>query len=418
MRNTRRHPERRPDRWGVGLPVSVLALAAVLLLAGCSDEELLPPRPDAGPLFARVVAIGNSITAGFQSGGINDSTQRQSYAVLVAEAMGTEFDIPLLNPPGCPPPLINVFTGERVPEGVATDGSDCFLRARPIPVELNNVAVPGAEVLDVLTNFDPASNPNPLTTFLLGGRSQLEAAAEVQPTFAMVWIGNNDVLGAALNGNAQLITAPADFDTRYRIMADSLVSIGVEGAALIGVVDVTVIPFLSPGVAYWQAEMQGAFPPTFDVADNCGPAVLGGSGESTLVPFGYAFGVLLAAATDPQNPQFVVLDCVNDDPVLVASEIAQISAAVQAYNQTVESVADENGWAFFDPNPPLLALRAQGEIPLFPNTDGVEAVQEPFGPILSKDGVHPSALAHRVVADSLIQAINAQFGTQIPSLTP
>jgi len=37
-----------------------------------------------GAMFQRYVAMGNSITAGFQSGGINDSTQRRSYAVLVA----------------------------------------------------------------------------------------------------------------------------------------------------------------------------------------------------------------------------------------------------------------------------------------------------------------------------------------------
>jgi len=48
-----------------------LALAA--LLGACDNETLIPPtdNPDlVNPLFARYVAFGNSITAGFQSGGI------------------------------------------------------------------------------------------------------------------------------------------------------------------------------------------------------------------------------------------------------------------------------------------------------------------------------------------------------------
>src|SRR3712207_8913200 len=55
--------------------------------------------------MARYVAIGNSITAGYQSDGINDSTQARSYAVLLAQAAGTTFRVPALNRPGCQPPI-------------------------------------------------------------------------------------------------------------------------------------------------------------------------------------------------------------------------------------------------------------------------------------------------------------------------
>jgi len=413
-RSLRNHPLRRSEaarsraRGGASLGI-VLVMTMAIGLWSCADEELLPPSPDAGPLFTRVVAIGNSITAGFQSGGINDSTQQESYAALVAAAMGTEFDIPLLNAPGCPPPIVDIFTQTRISD---LPGDFCALRTRPIPTELNNVAVPGAEVIDVLTNFAPQSSPNPLTTLLLGGRSQLQAAAELQPTFAMVWIGNNDVLGAALNGDAQLATNPAAFAARYGLMADSLLDIGIDGAVLVAVVNVTLSPHLSPGVAYWQAEGQGALPPTFDVLDNCGPAALGGVGESTLVPFGYGFGVLLAQAAQGQP---VTLDCVNDDPVLTATEGAQIQGFIAAFNQTIADVADANGWAFYDPNPLLQSLKDQGEIPLFPNTTGNDAIERPFGDILSKDGVHPSGVGHRLIAEGVIEAINAHYDTTIPT---
>ena len=54
------------------------------------DESLKEPAV-IDPLFRRYAALGNSITAGFQSAGINDSTQRRAYPVLLAMAMGTDF---------------------------------------------------------------------------------------------------------------------------------------------------------------------------------------------------------------------------------------------------------------------------------------------------------------------------------------
>ena len=37
-----------------------------------------------------------------------------------------------------------------------------------------------------------------------------------------------------------------------------------------------------------------------------------------------------------------------------------------------------------------------------------------FGPYFSLDGVHPSTLAHTLVADSLVSAVNQTYGTSIP----
>ena len=71
----------------------VAVVGALVFLAGCeSKRDLLgPATPVGGDIFKRYVAIGNSITAGYQSGGINDSTQRQSYARVLAGQMGTQY---------------------------------------------------------------------------------------------------------------------------------------------------------------------------------------------------------------------------------------------------------------------------------------------------------------------------------------
>src|SRR2546426_6658360 len=106
-------------------------LSCSLFAAACHQDELFTPPVPAyagGGMFVRYVSLGNSITAGFQSGGINDSTQKQSYAVLVAAAMGGDkFYYPSLGGLGCPPPFTNVFTLTRL-GGAGVTGTTCFFR--------------------------------------------------------------------------------------------------------------------------------------------------------------------------------------------------------------------------------------------------------------------------------------------------
>ena len=389
------------------------AIVAVLSLSwGCSNDVLNPPTPSTDTIFARYVSIGNSITAGFQSGGINDSTQNQSYALLLARQMDTEFIIPSLADPGCPPPIVNIFTLERI--GGAGD-TDCALRAEAeAPTHINNVAVPGAAVLDAVSNIAQGNRANALTTFILGGLTQLEVARKVKPTFMTVWIGNNDILGAALTGDLSTLTDPAVFAERYSALMDGVDATGVEAGVLVSVARVTAAPFLSAGAAYWQAEALAALPPTLDVLDNCAPTALGGSGETSLVPFSYGFGVLLDSA---QLGIPVTLDCVNDAPVLVTSELLTVVQAIGAYNATIQAEATERGWSYVDLNALVLdPLQLQGDIAPFPNTTGIEASIAPFGSALSRDGVHPSASTHKLIANAIMGAINTTYGTDLEPL--
>src|SRR5919106_1097683 len=112
------------------------------------------------------VSLANSITAGFQSGGINDVLQGLAYPVALASAMGgAPFRVPTLQFPGCPPPYDNIFTGTRI----ATIPGDCAFRTPgEAPPYISNVAVPGAEVLDATLNGPaPGTNSNPLTLLIL-----------------------------------------------------------------------------------------------------------------------------------------------------------------------------------------------------------------------------------------------------------
>src|SRR5712691_2657405 len=261
--------------------IGAAALGTLLAVAACHQDELFRPYPNGplDPMFARYVSMGNSITAGFQSAGINDSTQLQAYPVLLARQMQTPFFVPLMARPGCPPPIDTLFRASGVPHRVGGGtATTCALRASQAvpPPYLNNVAVPGAAVLDLITNLGPGTGSNALTTFFLGGLTQIQAMQRADPTFVTVWIGNNDVLGAATSGgDTTKITDTTTFKTEYGQILDSLDRTQVRGGVLIGVANVTLIPFLSKGSTYWAIKNGlvpgAAFPPNFAVDNTCAP---------------------------------------------------------------------------------------------------------------------------------------------------
>lgn len=416
----------RSTFWGL-----LLLAFALPFVAGCDSDALSDANPresNVDPLFDRYVSLGNSITAGFQANGINDVTQNESYAVLLAEQMATTFEIPAIREPGCPPPLENILTGQTV--GTVPGG--CALREPTTPLALNNVAVPGALTIDVLTN-DPTAgaSPSALTRLVLGGRTQAEAALDANPTFASVWIGNNDVLGAALAGDPSRITPLDEFEDQYTRIINRLEGNGVEGGVLTSVSNVSFIPFLSPGQAYAAAEGQiNAFGSqqspawgSFSVDVSCAP---GASGANTRVPFSYGFGNLFQQALQGAD---VTLDCDPDtapEALLTLTEAAEIIFTLNDYNTFIETLADERGWAYVDVNPALESLYLSGAgdadpandaVPKFPDVDpDREAGESTFGLWFSEDGVHPSAATHQVVTNLFVEAINDQYGTSLETI--
>ncbi len=403
--------------------VSLLAaLSVALVAAGCNQGDLFTPQPPAyagGAMFARYVSFGNSITAGFQSGGLSDSLQRLGYPVLLAKAMGTPFFYPSLNNPGCPPPITFIFANP--PTRVA--GPACALRSAVVPPYLNNVAFPGADVLALLnTNYTPPP-PRPPTAsdayklFLLGGRTELQRAREVRPTFVTVWIGNNDVLGAildpAIGGNPADITPPDSFARRFNALMDSIDSFGtVQGGVLLGVVQVTAAPYVSQGRVYFAAQ---ARIPTMTVLANCLAFQPLPTGDTAFVGVPFHYGAPLVAKAAAGVPD--TLDCSVPQVISVANAVNMIVTVVK-YDSTIQAAAAKRKWLYLDPNALLKqlagvpgAIRAFPAFPPDPN-----AVPAPFGSALSRDGIHPSTATQKLIAQTLQQAINAFYNSGIPAI--
>jgi len=407
--------------------VAAALLLALPLLAGCYENEPLnaPDLSTSNGLMERYVSMGNSITAGYQSAGINDSTQQRSYAVLFAGRANAPFYVPSLQGRGCAPPLTNNVTQTRVGGGTA---STCDLRANERMPYVSNVAVPGATSFSPNDNDTVFANSNALTTFILGGRTQNQAMLDANPTFVTAWIGNNDVLGALTSssnpGNPALITPLAVFESNYSTMLDTIQMTGAA-ATLIGVVDVTAAPYASRTAIYYcltyvdPARCQPPLPTTPDpnlaglqalglwnINVNCAAP----TGLATLIPWTKALPMLAAAAGG--SPQ--TMDCSNDALVVTPSELTAMQTAVAGYNTFIRDEAQARGMAFLDVNPTLFAADTSQIRPI-PNLAPALAGQSvTFGTWFSLDGVHPSTLAHQVVTDSLVSTVNRFFGTNIP----
>jgi lysophospholipase L1-like esterase len=401
-----------------GALAAALALGGVIAACGKDSVDIIAAPKAINPIFQSYVALGNSITAGYQSGGINDSTQRQSYARLLATQMGTRYAYAQLAGAGCPPPVNNFLLQTRVGGGT---GSTCFLRNPASATRiLNNVAVPGATALDPTSSTTAASNI--LTQLVLGGKTQVQKALEAQPTFVSVWIGNNDVLDAAAKGvvpaTAPLatpgVTDTTTFKTRYKAVIDGLKTQPNLKGVLIGVVNVTQIPLLFPAesllsVPTLKAQFDAAAGGTVTVDTTCT-----GSGKGSLVS-----SAILGPMRATSLPRLIV--CKKNTPVppvgdwfiLDPAELAIFNAVITSYNNYISAQATAAGFAYVDPNPLLAALKApaSGLIPPYPNFASATA---PYGTYFTLDGVHPSKLAHKAVANALIPAINAKYSTSIP----
>ncbi|MDQ6738626.1 MAG: SGNH/GDSL hydrolase family protein [Gemmatimonadota bacterium] len=396
--------------------VAGVTFAALTACADNGPTTVVAPLAPVNSLFTSYVALGNSLTAGYQSGGINDSTQQQSYAALTAKAMNTRYAYASLALPGCPPPIVNFQTQARLAAGMA---ATCALRnPASITTALNNVAVPGATAADP-TGVSTSSS-NALSTFILGGKTQVAKAADANPTFVSAWIGNNDVLSAALSGLltpttgiSNGVTSVASFQTSYGAMVTGLKAIPtLKGAVLIGVLNVTADPALFPVAALQNPAFKAGFDQFAGGTTTILPNCLTSPGNQALISVS-----ILGQMNSGAHPR--VVGCaknsvpgtlVGDIFVLDATEQASLATTVAAYNTYIAAQAAANGWAYYDPNPLLVSLKASGCVSTVPNLANATA---PFGACISLDGIHPTLVAHKQVAAGIIAAINAKYSTSI-----
>ncbi len=289
----------------------------------------------AAPDFTHYVALGDSLTAGWESGCLVERHQVHSYPALLASAMGhtvavagdgdlTHFQQPLIGEPGIEP----CYAAQLNADGTVTVAPISNTPGSPENITLarpyDNLGIPGShsyDLVDVTTSPAPTDPGANLYTLILrnfdssplAGTNAVEQAIALAPTFVTVWIGNNDVLDAAgsataisdsctaLNGDPNhtcigiTITDINTFTAKYTEVLQTLRA-GLPNAtiAVANIADVTAIPFtttLAPFVVN-PATRQ----PVLDPSGNPIP-LIGEQHDGTPAPLPADTLVTLGAAT-------------------------------------------------------------------------------------------------------------------------
>ncbi len=463
----------------LGLPVLL-----AFVLVGCSldtpeqSDDLNGPTGDQA--FADYAAMGNSLTAGYQDGGVCVNAQLYSYPRLIAQQMGldvsvgnSDFTQPYIAMPGIgsthsdDPTKVNGvlhFDGAGISVLGTHNLSDIVdpssalnpLMLRTLPVPYNNHGVPGATLHDVMNAYDAmSSTPVGNSYFNFINRSSLFGNTTVDPSagppatpgwetssmfwqtvaagpaVTTLWIGNNDILGGATNGNPVIgenITDTATFQAEYTALLGTLAGALVKRTGYPTTIVVANIPSIST-IPYFipKALFQGVL-----------PEELGGDW-----PWGYEdgnddAGMLL---------RFPVLSWIADaghqghpipaDYTLTTAEVTLVETQVATFNGIIAAVAagvNDAGLAkvgVFDANALMVEIssgtHAAGPLaathfmflvgqdnPLTPDVDDPMSPEEAAAATLfSLDGVHPNSRGYGVIANGFIEVINELQGTSV-----
>ena len=205
-----------------------------MILALFISVAMLFPGSPASAEAIDLVGLGDSISEGVQSADCNFLTQPHTYLNLVGRQMGADFSLPWI---------------VSDPAGVV---GGTVLRQRLFPYfSAANLAVSGATVHSLLNNQAKAATVREIATetdLVLFPRtgSQMEIAETLTPELAVCWIGNNDVLSAAITFyqyDASQMTPIEDFRSDMNEIAGRLAA--VYGSVAFGnIPDVTNIGFL------------------------------------------------------------------------------------------------------------------------------------------------------------------------------
>jgi hypothetical protein len=401
---------------------SLALVGASLVAAACADPVGPPapslPRTAASPststlvsaqeMFARYVALGTSNSMGVQSAGIFADGQRAAWPAELARRVGVAFSLPLVQDPGCGPPLLPPLASELVLVGAFGDDlvtavmNFCAPLRDGVTLPRNSVAISGAKVRDALRSTpetETARNARKgelYSRVLAPGQTQVTAMLAQHPTFVSVELVANEVLPAS-TGRVEAMTPYADWERDYDEVLAAVKSTGAR-AVLVGLPNNAAnFPSIRRAREFFN-EWAALLPLGITVSLNCYF-----SSNHIFIP-GYLLTLVSRAPT--------TATCANVpgavDYVLTSSDINTINARMAQMNARIQTKANENGWAYF-------SLDAVYGLPK-PSLDLVKILfsSAPFGSNISLDGVHPSAAGQSILATAAVQAISAKYGVVIP----
>lgn len=392
---------------------NVLLAAAAIALAGCASSPSNPLAPIQAAQqknignFSSTVFLGDSLTAGYQSGSLLDTQQVHGWAPLVATQAKFNIIQPLIAYPGAPSVLHLVSIGPPpaiTPISGTTTGRDNFA------TQPTDLAVPGAFVNDVANTMplvSPTTGQQQITQLVLGfpglgygqAYSQAQFAIQAQPTTIFLWIGNNDALIADLTGTPNSMTPVETFTTQYKALIQLLSTKTPAHLVIANVPDVTLVPYLQPA-----ALILGEYSAVTHIPTAALSTLFGIAPGDFVTPEG--LGEISAILAHKQSTPL------SDAGVLTAAEAVTVRANVTAYNQVIAQQAQAVGATLVDINA-LFAQTAANGIAI----NGYTGNFSFLGGLFSLDGIHPTNTGYALLANKFIDTMNAAFKTTIPDVS-
>ena len=393
--------------------LSLFVLVTAAILSACSDP--MSPGRSLGPsgrpsfssltakdIFQRYVALGTSNSMGVQSAGIYAAGQRAAWPAQLAALVGTSFSLPLVQDPGCGPPLLPPLAADAVLVGafgndlVTAVMNTCAPLQSGVTLPANSVAISGANVHDALYSNVESEGTTTRTGVLYSrvlpvGQTQVSAMVSQNPTFVSVELAANEVLPAS-TGRVAAMTNYEDWRSDYDQVLASVSNTGAR-AVLVGLPNNAAnFPSIRRARELFN-EWPSFLALGITVSLNCYF-----SSNYIFVP-GYVLTLMSKTPT--------TATCADvpgaADYVLTASDMNAINARMADMNTHMQDMAAKLEYAYFglDAVYGLPKPRFSVSGLLFSNT--------PFGPYISLDGVHPSTAGQTVLARAAAQAINAKY---------
>jgi hypothetical protein len=326
--------------------------------------------------------------------------------------------------------------------GFANDPGDAARFVSPAGNgQVNNIGVPGIRVADYPVVGYGSINPyaarfynDPTTTPFDELWYRMH---NLHPTFFTMWLGANDILGYALAGgqgngygtatpaisniySSNDITPVGVFETNYDSAVHIAVSTGATGA-LINIPDITSIPFFT------TIPINGLTITRQSLADSLNRFY----GNSTNYSFKMGANCFVIQQHDGTTRQsvlgeLILLTCPSDSIacngwgsfkpipakyVISTDEKTQIQAFTSTFNTHIAQMAALYNLTLVDMNTYMTKL-SSGIV-----YDGIHyTAQYITGGAFSLDGIHLTPRGYALVANQIIQSINAHYHSTVPEV--
>jgi len=391
--------------------------------------------------FSNYVSVGNSLTQGYQDGGMHNEFGQQdnSYPAIIAGQMKlANPNLQFLQP--TVPPLGQGFMHLEYRDGelevikaydaditnndpTAIDDDPGWIAWGDTTIKYNNLGVSGIKLVNCLSGGKNSTiNFNLLQTALNeNGRflnfgdaanpiTYLDHIKRSNATFFTNWLGNNDVLGWSTEGgdNDSIESTPGllltelsdlvEFRNKYDSILSAFSSMGAKGVCAT-LPDVTSIP-------YFNTVTLGAIGDEVWIREGADENVVRLATEDDLL--------LLTASDELANGiGFIQSKPLPHTVVLDKDEINIVQTRTNEINNSIISLTSKYGFALADMNLFMKTLTNTGL-----SYDGIDFTPKYIeGGVFSLDGVHPNGKGYAVIANHFIRVINEFYGSNIPTVS-